>query len=299
MTVAMFWYLVRKHNYGIAWTAIVTGLFGGLGFSGATLIKLILINPDFQQHVYGRTIDSNYHSILEQTFGFIAGLGVALAMGLLSRWAPRQVDQPTIRRWAEPLVVFFVMIVITYVNIVKNLEAVWLKPDHLTVAPKLWGYSTYLWFNLAYLALAITVAWPLWSYYRGREISILPASRLGKGQLFFVVFLWWIIIGNLIRTVPFAEQRLITEGVIHVNACLCTLLALLLPGSNRFVGAIVRAERPAYGPLFQKTILAGVLGTVLVVVGEFVITSALWGDKPAGYASLHIRFGPNATLDKK
>ncbi len=56
------------------------------------------------------------------------------------------------------------------------------------------------------------------------KLPLLPASRLGKGQLFFIVFLWWIVLGNLSRTVPFAEQRLVTEGTIHLNACLCTLL---------------------------------------------------------------------------
>jgi len=160
----------------------------------------------------------------------------------------------------------------------------------------MWGHSAYTWFNLAYLALAVTVAWPLVAYFRGRQLDVLPGSRLGKGQLFFVIFLWWIIMGNLARTVPFYEQRLITEGVIHLNACLCTLLALLLPCRDRVAG---EDAPPDYPLLLQKTIAAGLLATVLVVICEYGLVRALWGDTPAGYASLHIRFGPNATLDKK
>jgi hypothetical protein len=295
MTSALFLFLYRHREWGITWTALVTGLFGGLGFSGATLIKLVLVQSEFQQRVFGGPIASNWHSILEQTFGFISGVGVALAIGFWCTRAPRRSEQPPVRRWAEPLCVLFVMLAITYVNIVKNLEAVWLKEGRI-LHEELWGVSTYSWFSVAYLALAIVVALPLWAYYRGREIAVLPASRLGKGQLFFIIFLWWIVLGNLSRTVPFAEQRLITEGVIHINACLCTLLALLLPSRERTAGADASFSDSG---LLRKTAIAGAIAAAVVVAGEFTLVRAMWGDTFAGQANLHIRFGPNATLDKK
>jgi hypothetical protein len=296
MTVAMFVFLYRQRELGVTWAALVTGLFGGLGFSGATLVKLVLIHPGFQERVFGGPTNSNWHSILEQSFGFISGIGAGLTMGYLAPRAPKLSEHPAVRRWAEPLVVFFVLVVITYVNIVKNLESVWLKGPNPTVPEMMWGHSSQTWFNLAYIALAITVAWPLRAYYRGRYLAFLPSSSLGKGQLFFVIFLWWIIMGNLARTVPFHEQRLITEGVIHLNACLCTLLALLLPCRDRMAG-----EEPAtnYPALLQKTAMAAVLATALAIVGEFGLVRAMWGDTFAGQAGLHIRFGPDATLDKK
>ncbi len=292
MTVALFIFLVRHAEYGIAWTALVAGLFGGLGFSAATLVKLVLVHPGFQDVVFGRRVESNWHSILEQTFGFISGIGIALAMGYLAPRARRQSEEPPVRSWAEPLAVLFVMLVVTYVNIVKNLDAVWLKPPR-TVEPELWGISTRVWFDLAYLALAAAVAWPVMAYYRGRSVAILPESRLGKAQLFFVVFLWWIVIGNLARTVPFAEQRLITEGVIHLNACLCTLLAILLPSR-----AAQPEPMPELSRALRKLAVTGLVGAVLVVGGEFALVRALWGDTFAGHAGKHIRFGPDRTIDK-
>ncbi|HEX3725012.1 MAG TPA: hypothetical protein VHV08_02165, partial [Pirellulales bacterium] len=217
MTLALLIFLYQTGELGILWAALVTGLFGGLGFTGATVIKLILVNPAVQQRIFGGETRSNWHSILEQTFGFISGIGVGVAMAYLSTRAPRHADALAVRRWADPLVVWFVMIVITYVNISKNVEAAWLAPkgsaggNMTLLQPEMWGHSSYFWFNLGYLALAIAIAWPLVAFYRGRQLAVLPASPLGKGQLFFVVFLWWIVIGNLARTVPFAEQRLITE----------------------------------------------------------------------------------------
>jgi hypothetical protein len=232
--------------------------------------------------------------VLEQTFGFMSGIGVALALGYLATRAPRAVEAPLVRRWAEPLAILFVVLVVSYLNIVKNLEAVWYP--HGTVARELSGYSTNAWFNLAYAALALAVAIPLLVHWRGRELAVVPASRLGKGQLLFIVYLWWIVIGNLARTVPFADQRLITEGVIHVNACLCTLLAILLPSRERVAGEVVEGNFLA---LIKRFAASAALVAIIVIVSEFGVVRALWGDAHAGYSNLHVRFGPDATIDKR
>jgi hypothetical protein len=294
MTIGLFVFLYRQKEWGISWAALVTGFFGGLGFSGATLIKLVFVYPGFQQRVFGQEVTTNWHSVLEQTFGFISGIGVALAMAYLSTRTPRLTETPPVRHWAEPLAVLFVILVVSYVNIVKNLDAVWL--DNNTVAGELLGVSTHTWFNLAYVALGLAIAVPILAYWRGRELPIMPASRLGKGQLLYVVFLWWIVIGNLTRTVPFAELRLITEGVIHVNACLCTLLALLVPSHGRVVSEPIEGNFLA---LVKRFAASAALVAIIIVVAEFAVVRALWGDTHAGHSNLHIRFGPDATVPKE
>ncbi len=134
------------------------------------------------------------------------------------------------------------------------------------------------------------------AYYRGREVAILPATRLGKGQLFYIVFLWWIVLGNLARTVPFQEQRLITEGVIHINACLCTLLALLLPSREHVAGT---QPAPLLRPLVMTTAVTLTGLAILVVAGEYGLVRGIWGDSFAGHAGKHIRFGPDNTNEQK
>lgn len=295
MLVGVIVFLIRRRDWEILWASIVTGFFGGLGFSGATMLKLVLVHQGFQDRVFGGPVSTNWHSVLEQTFGFISGIGVAVALGYFSTRAVRHSEDSSLRRWAEPACVLFVMLVLTYVNIVKNLEAVWLK-DPRTLQDTMWGLSSETWFDLAYLALALAIAVPILAYYRGREIAVLPASPLGKGQLFFIVFLWWIVIGNLSRTVPFAEQRLITEGLIHVNACLCTVSALLLPATWRTAGT---QPLPNMRSLVNLAAASVAIGAVLVVAGEFGLVRGLWGDKFAGHAGRHIRFGPDATIHEK
>ena len=89
---------------------------------------------------------------------------------------------------------------------------------------------------------------------------------------------------------------MITEGVIHLNACLCTLLALLLPGTTRL--AAVEFE-PNYRGLARRAAAWAVVGAALVVAGEFATVRAMWGDTFAGHARQHIRFGPNATINER
>jgi hypothetical protein len=285
MTAAMFGYLVWWRLYDVAWAGVVVGFFGGLGFSGSTFLKLMEVTSGY---------NTNWHSVLEQTFGFFAGIGVAGAMLDLSRRTRDVVDEPRLRRWTEFFCVAFMMLAITYLNIRKNVHAVWL-PNRIVPA-KMHGIAAATWFNLAYLAVAVVFLSLLVAHYRGRTIALLPGTWLGRGQLLFVLFLWWIVIGNLSRTVPFDPIRLVTEGVIHVNACLVTLLTLWLPQP---VEVVAHPQAADYRRALGTTTMALTLAAVAIVLLEFGGVRAVWGDQFAGHGGLHIRFGPNATLDKR
>ena len=63
------------------------------------------------------------------------------------------------------------------------------------------------------------------------------------------------VIGNLSRYLPFDPQRLITEGVIHINACLCTLLVLALADGSQYVPK----EIPRFGLVNFGVIILGIL----------------------------------------
>jgi hypothetical protein len=68
---------------------------------------------------------------------------------------------------------------------------------------------------------------------------MVPESAVGKTQLLYAVFLWMMVVANFERALPgFAPQRLITEGVIILNATICTVR-----------GAPQRSERLTLGSL--------------------------------------------------
>jgi len=180
-------------------------------------------------------------------------------------------------------------VVLTYINLTKNPE-VWMKAK--AIPATMYGLSANAWFNLAYVALAGTFI-ALLVVHRRRPLPLLSASWLARGQLLFLVFLWVMVIGNFERAlVSFAPQRLVTEGVIFLNATLCTVgIFLSAPAAER---AFPKTEF-AWSRLLPKTIAVGVAVIALSVLADWAVTRAIYGDRQAPHASRHIRFGPDAT----
>src|SRR5262249_50685607 len=128
-----------------------------------------------------------------------------------------------------------------------------------------------------------------------RRLPVVPASALGQGQLLYLVFLWWVVVGNWMRAIPpFAEQRLITEGVIHVNAVICTLLVLLWPGTV--------PSREGDKHIFERSLpaitLTGIAALALTVAVASGLTRLIHGDAFVKHAGYHTRFGPDAKTGK-
>jgi hypothetical protein len=285
MTSGLFVYWARHRLGEVALASLLTGILGGIGFAAASMLKLVEVTS-------GR--DTNWHSILEQTTGLFNGLALAVAMGLLARRTPRRNHEPATARWTEVYAVAFVLVLITYLNLSKNPRD-WVKAHAMPEI--LYGLPAGTWFDLAYLLIAAAVILPL-AVHLTRPLAVLPASWLGRAQGLFLVFLWWMVVGNFERAlVGFAPKRLVTEGVIHANAVLCTLLGLLgarpcdlLSDGLDPVPAAVRIRR---------TLAVGMLAAGLSILADWGIVRALYGDRFAGHAGLHIRFGPRATIHPK
>jgi hypothetical protein len=106
------------------------------------------------------------------------------------------------------------------------------------------------------------------------------------------------VAGNFERAVVgFADQRLITEGVIHVNAVICALI-LLLASPSRDEAATAPSPATHERPIRWSRLIAWcVAASSLAIVADWAIVRAIYGDRFAGHASLHIRFGPRATVN--
>jgi hypothetical protein len=295
MTAGALVYFLRNGLIPVAHAALVAGFFGGFGFATATFLKLVEIKyvPLLLSETFGAgTWQTNWHSILEQSYGFLNGIGIAVAMAYLARRLPRTSDQPRLRPWTEIAAVAFVLVAITYVNIVKNVSN-WVQQK--AIPADLYSLSSCNWFNIAYGLLAAALILVLIRHLR-RPLAMIPSSLLGRGQLLYLVFLWWVVIGNLMRAIPpFPAQRLITEGVIHLNAVLCTVFLILWPGAT---GMPDREDRPvAAGSLIVVT-LVGLLSFAGTVALESYGTRAIHGGEFVGHAGRHKRFGPEAKTGK-
>ena len=279
MVIGMCLYFQRQGWKNALLASLISGFVGGLGFASATLLKLIEVRSG---------LETNWHSVLEQTYGLINGLGVGLAVLYLSRCAPR-LAEPPLSRWAQFGCIGFVLLAIPYVNLVKNPE-VWVKAK--AVPAQLYGLSAGSWFDLGFLALGVAFVILFWRHGK-RRIAVVPSSPLGKGQLLYLALLWCVVIGNLERAlVGFAPQRLITEGVIHFNAIMCTVVALAWECAPTETSLLSMSR---FWTGTRGVLSVGLAAALLSVTADWTIVRAVYGDQFAGHASLHIRFGPRAT----
>ena len=130
-------------------------------------------------------------------------------------------------------------------------------------------------------------------------MAILPVSWLGRGQLFMLVFLWWMVTMNFSQEiVGFHAARIVTEGLITLNAVVCTLLLLTLPQTTGVpIGPL--SASAAYLDMSVQVVLLALLVTPLAVLAEWGILLAVWGRRIIPFKFVHIRFGPNATTERE
>ncbi len=286
MTVAVLGYCRWAGLSEVTRAALICGFIGGIGFAAASMLKLVEVTSGLQ---------TNWHSILEQTTGLFNGIGLAVAMASLSRWSPpvEDADDPDHRPATEPFALGFVVLGITYLNLRKNVGQ-WVK--FKTVPPEMAGIAASAWFDLGYVLLALTLLALLTRHAR-RPLAIVPASPMGRGQLLYLGLLWWLVAGNFERAlVAFTAERLVTEGVIYVVALICTLLLLAGPTAVH-TGEQAPPEGRAR-PGLTGTIAAGLLAAIISIVVDWAVVRAIYGDQFAGHAGKHIRFGPDATIHR-
>lgn len=285
--------------------SVTSAIIGGLGFSGAACIKLWLIalgNPNIEQDAalvaqWAHWQGANWHSFLEQTYGFINGIGIAVAMAFLARRAGRVAETPGQRRWTEVFAVAFVLFVLTFLNIFKNVDT-WVN-DYKVVpasmkAPLISGIElpAAAWFVSVYGLMTLAGIALMFRHMR-RPLAIVPASWLGKGQLLYLVFLWAMVVANFERALPaFSQGRLITEWIIFLNAILATVLVLALPREGILVPE--EPERRLRGWAWTNACLA-VAAVALATCGMTWSVREVYLDAPAGHGGLHKRFGPEAS----
>ena len=294
LVIGILIFCARNGLGGVAFATVCTGLLGGSGFAIAAAIKHVGLHTG---------LATNWHSVMEQTDGFFYGLGLAVAMGMIMRRAPRVSDDPPVRRWTDAYAVMVLLWLFTYLNFQKS-PSEWVV-EIPSLHPRLYGIAVvggfipshgFLgWLDFAYLAIGIAMVWLLVLHLR-RPLPFVPSTWLGKAQLVYLVYLWAQIIINFANTLPrFAPQRLVTEWFMTINAAFCTVLVITgtLAQPDRNVPAGVTDS--SYMPWIRKTVALGLLLGVVAVFGSWGEKLLLYRNTAVPGASVDIRFGPNNT----
>ena len=209
--VGLLIFLIRYKYFVAVYLSLFVALFGGIGFSSGQLFQVL-------GNVTGVRID--WWKIMEQSFGFIMGLGAAIGFLKLREYSPKIEDEKPSFDWGNGFALFFLLMAMSYVNLEKNVQN-FLQQG--MVDKQIFGLSAHFWFALGYALLAIVVVIFYWSSQR-RKLPFLPQSALGKGQLLFLLVLWWAIIGDQFQAfLKFNYGRLVVEGSFFISAVLISL----------------------------------------------------------------------------
>lgn len=278
---------------GVAFATVMTGVAGGVAFSSGQLLKLLWIRTGLQ---------TNWHSVMEQMQGLLFGLGVALTFGFLINTSPVLEANPVLPRWVEVFAVFCVIIALTYLNYRKAAQT-WVDiveslPERFFGLPVV-GWFRHSrgwigWFELFYIGISIALITILVANLQN-PIPFIPESWLGKGQLIYLIFLWWIVIFNFERAIiNFSPGRLITEGTITLNAIICTVLVA--------IGPQMITKQTGSDFSFENWLWNSSVSVIVVLVctsfAFWGIKHFLFGKQHVPHAGLHIRFGENSNAPK-
>lgn len=333
--LAMFVWFLRRGPKQVAWVSLAGAVIGGLGFSGIACLKQIMmspgnkekltalaeqgvITPEAAQATIERWADwqsQNWHSFLEQSYGFVNGLAVAAALLLLLRRQPRHDDPADAPRWPIATMAFGVLLAITYVNIVKNIEdftkgfkGVWIRTlEDGSTEPALWqvpyigrlpgmndiALAPLGWFNLSWMLVAVLFI-GLVRVHGRRRLAIIPSTWLGKGQIAFLALMWVMIVANWERAIPgFHPSRLLTEWVVFFNGILVTWCVLVWPPESEVE---IQPADEVYWIVMARLIRRfSIVVTITGIVIFFAITRMIYGDYFAGHSTRQMRFGEQAT----
>ena len=287
----------RHQLGGIAFATLATGFLGGIAFSSGQMLKLLNIRTGLR---------TNWHSVMEQTQGLFFGFGLAITFSLLSTRVPQVTVIRNLHPWTGVFAVSFVLVLLTYLNY-RKATTTWIeqvgqlpeKPFGLPVAGWFVPSKGWIgWFELIYISIGVAVVWLLTVHLR-QPLALIPTSWVGKGQWLYLIFLWWVVVFNFERAlVGFSPQRLVTEGVIMLNAVICTVLVALTARSIPVPEAISQVALP-YAGWVGKTVIIGLIAMAVTTLTFWGVTHAIYGTSHAPDAGLHIRFGPNATATKE
>jgi len=314
--IGLLLYFRKTGQKSVVFATLLSGALGGFALTTAQFIKVLCYSPGNPRLTNDPAVilawqhwrSANWHSIaLEQFAGFLYGLAIVVTMGVLASRLPVRREEPRVRPWTEIFAVVFIFNILAYVNIVKNIED-WTAPRKIIVngaeglfrsvaqflqAPlfdsitlSAWTWFTLMWCIFTACTIAVLVR------HRYRPIALLASTWLGKGQLLYLMFLWLIVIANFSKAlVAFSDSRIATEGIIMLNALVCTVLIL---GFAREQDAIPASREADYGFLTCRAIL--LLGALLFATTTLytIGVRAIYGNQPTGWGGNNRRFGPDA-----
>ncbi len=200
MVLGILAFCWHKRFGGIAFATLGTGFLGGIGYALGETVRVLVMSSGF---------NTNWWSVMEQSQGFFLGIALAIVFAMLIHRAPVVHDAPPVRRWTEVFSVTFVLWLVPYLNF-RLSPGEWVG-EIKDLQPKLYGINIVSdllpargfmgWMDFIAVALAVALILLLTLHLR-RPLPCIPTSWMGKGQIFYMVYLWSIVLMNFMMVLP-------------------------------------------------------------------------------------------------
>ena len=335
----------RNHLKPVAIASLISGIIGGLSLSGMQWFKLMLTSfgnprileakgifpgtPEFieKTSLWANWQAQNWHSFFEQTYGFMNGVAIAVALGFIASRIkiPKNEFPEKLKkkeRWALAFSALFVMLGLTYFNAVKNV-AEWgskLNPEvwkqtitdaagKSQTVPALWDvpflgrlpgvdflhFTPVGWFNLIWLLLTLACVYIVYRHFKN-PLPIIPKSPVAKGQIIFLVVLWMMVVANFERAlVGWTPSRLLTDGIITVNAIIATaFIVTYRPAPLKILENGLEESKKLYRRFWIRGLVVWVISALLFLATIRIVYQYPEYNK-LNHNRYQTRFGPEAS----
>ncbi len=310
--IGLLLYFRKTGQKPVVFATLLSGALGGFALTTAQFIKVLCYSPGNPRLTSDPAVieawqhwrSANWHSIaLEQFAGFLYGLAIVIPIGILACRLPVRQEEKRVRPWTEIFAVVFIFNILSYLNVVKNIED-WTAAHkvgdgvHRAVAEFLQAplfdslnFSAWTWFTLMWGIFTAGTVFVL-VRHRRQPVALIPSTWLGKGQLLYLMFLWLIVIANFTKAlVSFHDSRIATEGTTMFNALICSVLILAYVRQQEVTRPIGEADYA----LFIRKVAFLIPVLLITIMGIYTAgIRSIYGNQPTGWGGNNLRFGEKA-----
>lgn len=227
---ALLFYLIHRRNFAAVSLALHGFLAGGIGFAVGDFVNMLGRAQWGPIGSLPALQGLDYWKWMEQLFGMIMGLGIAIPFlrHLRRNLTPPQDDQDS--GALNTVALLFLLLVMPWSNLYKNVRN-WSLGKH--IPDQLFGIPTKWWFLLVGLILSAAVIVAVIKHRR-QKLPLAPSTGFGLGQFLFLAILWIAIIGVFTQAFP----QMSSKGAFFVHltfwltGAICSLIVLSLSSKH-------------------------------------------------------------------
>jgi len=226
LAIAFAVWLIVQRNRATLYLFLVGLLAGGYGFAiGDGLNMMGRAGWGYFGELAGQNRLDNW-KWMEQSFGFIMGLGVALGILRLIRGRLRPPEEDARAGFIQLVGLLFLLIVMPWLNFHKNV----LKLEILKFPSLLLGWPQQMWYVLIGFGLAIMMFIACVQYYR-KELALAPSRPHGRAQLLLLFLMWISVLAAFLQKYPLMNQpgTLWVHITFWITAIIASVMTILQP----------------------------------------------------------------------